>query len=96
MKRAYYFLLAICVCVTNVYLQLQVDSTGFVGVGITNAVIAYEGDSIIHSPFTVCTVGIPEAIANFQSVDRQYTLTAYTERANQQGNGTAILCTDFL
>ena len=90
MKKVYLFLLAICVCVTNVYSQLLVDSTGYVGVGMTEDVFAYEMDSVIHSPFAVCTVGIPEAIANFQSSDRQYTLTACTERANQQGNGTAV------
>lgn len=90
MKKVYLFLLTICVYVTNVYSQLQVDSIGYVGVGMTEDVFAYEMDSVIHSPFAVCTVGIPEAIANFQSSDRQYTLTAYTERANQQGNGTAI------
>jgi len=90
MKRLYLFVLSVCLCITSVHSQLQVDSAGYVGVGITNAVIAYEGDSIIHSPFAVCTVGVPYAIANFQSSDRQYTLTAYTERANQQGDGTAI------
>ena len=90
MKRFSLLTLSICACFTSVYSQLRVDSTGYVGVGLTNAVIVYEGDSIIHSPFTVCTVGVPYSIANFQSTDRQYTLTAYTERANQQGDGTAI------
>lgn len=75
---------------TNVKSQLQVDSTGYVGIGITDEVIAFEYDSIIHSPFNVCTVGIPDAIANFQSFDRQYTLTSFTDRGNQSGDGTAI------
>lgn len=90
MKKNILFLVLFFVCATSVYSQLQVDSIGYVGVGMTEDVFAYEMDSVIHSPFAVCTVGIPEAIANFQSSDRQYTLTAYTERANQQGNGTAI------
>ena len=95
MKRLYLFVVTICACVTNAYSQLQVDSTGNVAVGITDEVFAYEMDSVVHSPFAVCTVGIPEAIANFQSKDRQYTLTAYTELARQQGDGTAIWAVSY-
>lgn len=96
MKRLYLFVVTICACVTNVYSQLQVDSTGNVAVGMTDEVFAYEMDSVVHSPFAVCTVGIPEAIANFQSKDRQYTLTAYTELARQQGDGTAIWAVSYV
>ena len=95
MKRLYLFVVTICACVTNVYSQLQVDSTGNVAVGMTDEVFAYEMDSVVHSPFAVCTVGIPEAIANFQSKDRQYTLTAYTELARQPGDGTAIWAVSY-
>ena len=95
MKRLYLFVVTICACVTNAHSQLQVDSTGNVAVGMTDEVFAYEMDSVVHSPFAVCTVGIPEAIANFQSKDRQYTLTAYTELARQQGDGTAIWAVSY-
>ena len=81
-------------CLTSVKSQLRVDSTGYVGVGITDQVIAYELDSVVHSPFNVCTVGIPEAIANFQSTDRQYAITAYTVRKNQY-DGTGIWSTSM-
>ena len=89
MKRVFLTLYAVCVCITSAFSQLQVDTAGYVGIGITNAVIAYELDSIVHSPFAVCTVGIPEAIANFQSTDRQYTITAYADRKNND-HGTGI------
>ena len=91
MKGLFLSLIIFSVCATSVKSQLQVGSSGNVGVGITNDVIAYEGDSIVHSPFAVCTVGIDDAIANFQSIDRQYALTAYTDRTAQQGDGTSML-----
>lgn len=84
MKRLYLFVVTICACVTNAYSQLQVDSTGNVAVGMTDEVFAFEMDSVVHSPFAVCTVGIPEAIANFQGTDRQYVLTAYSDRRNTE------------
>ena len=77
MKKFYLFLLAICVCVANVYSQLQVDSTGFVGVGITDELLEYEDDDSILfplSPLSVCTAGVLDATASFQSTDRYYTL----------------------
>ena len=90
MKRFYLFILAICASIASVYSQLQVDSSGYVGIGITEEILQYDGEDSICSPFAVRTAGINDAIACFQSTDRQYTLTAYTERANQQGNGTAV------
>ena len=90
MKRVYLFIFAICACITSVYPQLQVDSTGYVGVGITNAVIAYEGDSIVHSPFVVGTVGFNQSNSDFQTTNRHYALTATAVCSNQQGAGTAI------
>ena len=88
MKRIYVFMFVICTFVTSVKSQLQVDSLGYVAVGMTNAVFAYEHDSIVHSPFAVCTVGIDEAVANFQSIDRQYALTAYSDmKDNNPGTG---------
>lgn len=90
MKKLYSLILAICSCVTNAYSQLQVNYSGNVGAGVTDEVLAYDGEDSICSPFVVRTAGISDAIACFQSTDRQYTLTAYTERANQQGNGTAV------
>ena len=89
MKRIYLFIFAICTCFTSAKSQLQVDTAGYVGVGLTSQVIAYELDSIVHSPFAVCTVGISDAIANFQSTDRQYVLTAYADRRNNNP-GTGI------
>ena len=89
MRKISLSLLIFTMCLTSVKSQLRVDSTGYVGVGITDQVIAYELDSVVHSPFNVCTVGIPEAIANFQSTDRQYAITAYTVRENQY-DGTGI------
>ena len=58
MRKIYLFLFLISVCLSSVRSQLQVDTAGYVGVGITSDVIAYELDSIVHSPFAVCTVGI--------------------------------------
>ena len=74
MKKIYLFILAICVCVANVYSQLQVDSTGFVGVGITDEILEFDDVDSIQSPLSICTAGLLDATASFQSTDRYYTL----------------------
>lgn len=74
MKKVYLFLLTICVYVTNVYSQLQVDSTGFVGVGITDEILEFDDVDSIQSPLSICTAGRLDATASFQSTDRYYTL----------------------
>ena len=44
------FLVLFFVCATSVYSQLQVDSIGFVGVGVTDEVLEYDDADSIQSP----------------------------------------------
>lgn len=90
MKKFYLSFFSLFVYAASIYSQLQVDSSGYVGIGVTEEILEFDEEDSICSPFTVCTAGISDAIANFQNTDRQYTITAYTERLNQQGNGTAV------
>ena len=83
MKRIYLFIFTIFACIANVYSQLQVDSSGYVGVGVTEEILEYDDEDSICSPFSVCTAGYNQSIANIQSTDRQYSLTAYTVRPGQ-------------
>lgn len=89
MKRLYITSFLFTVCLTNAYSQLQVDSIGYVGVGVTDEILEYDDADSIMSPFSVYTAGIEEAISSFQSTDRQYSITAYTARTGYS-NGTGI------
>ena len=89
MKRVYLSLLLTCLSIVNVKSQLQVDSIGYVGVGVTDEILEYDEEDSIQSPLSVCTAGIVDAIASFQSTDRQYSLTSYTIRQGY-ANGTGL------
>ena len=89
MKRVYLSLLLTCLSIVNVKSQLQVDSIGYVGVGVTDEILEYDEEDSIQSPLSVCTAGIVDAIASFQSTDRLYSLTAYNFRQGQS-NGIGV------
>lgn len=74
MKRIYLFIFIFCIGIANVYSQLQVDTTGFVGVGITDEILEFDDVDSIQSPLSICTAGRLDATASFQSTDRYYTL----------------------
>lgn len=74
MKRIYLLIFSICTCLTSVHSQLQVDTTGFVGVGITEEILEFDDADSIQSPLSICTAGRLDATASFQSTDRYYTL----------------------
>ena len=89
MKKFYLFLLAICSCVTNVYSQLQVDSTGYVGIGITDEILEDEEADSIMSTLAVGTVGSVDEFASLYSNDKHYTISAYN-RMNRSADGVGI------
>lgn len=93
MKRFYLFILAICASIASAYSQLQVDSSGYVGVGITEEILQYDGEDSICSPFVVRTAGDPNAIACFQSTIVRYPLSAYSfQSGNNNGVGVYSSC----
>ena len=77
MKRLYLFVVTICACVTNAYSQLQVDSTGYVGIGITDEILEDEGADSIISPLSVGTAGDVYDYASFCGNGRHYTIYAF-------------------
>lgn len=74
MKRIYLFIFIFCIGIANVYSQLQVDTTGFVGVGITDEILEFDDEDSIQSPLSVCTAGWLNATASIESTDRYYTI----------------------
>ena len=62
---------------TNVYSQLQVDSTGYVGIGITDEILEDEGADSIISPLSVGTAGDVYDYASFCGNGRHYTIYAF-------------------
>ena len=83
MKRIYLFIFTICACIANVYSQLQVDSSGYVGVGVTDNILNHENADSIMSPFAFLTAGSINAEAFFMNNNRRYTLRIEN---NQSGN----------
>jgi hypothetical protein len=94
MKKIYLFLLAICVCVANVYSQLQVDSTGYVGIGITDEILEDEEADSIMSTLAVGTVGSEDEFASLYSDDKPCTISAYN-RMNRSANGVGIYSNSY-
>lgn len=89
MKKVYLFLLAICVCVTNVYSQLLVDSTGHVGIGVMDG---EDADSIM-SPLSLLTAGSSDTEAYFVNMNRRYTLRVENnQNGNSRGSGLYLEC----
>ena len=74
MKRIYFAILMSFAGVTSVYSQLQVDSTGYVGVGVTEEILEDEDADSIMSPFAFLTAGSSNAEAFFMNMNRRYTL----------------------
>lgn len=62
---------------TNAYSQLQVDSTGYVGIGITDEILEDEGADSIISPLSVGTAGDVYDYASFCGNGRHYTIYAF-------------------
>ena len=85
MKKVYLFLLTICVCVTNVYSQLLVDSTGHVGIGVMDG---EDADSIM-SPLSLLTAGSSDTEAYFANLNRCYTLKIENEQ-NGDSDGVGV------
>lgn len=74
MKRIYFAILMAFAGVTSVYSQLQVDSTGYVGVGVTEEILEGEDADSIMSPFAFLTAGSSNAEAFFMNMNRRYTI----------------------
>lgn len=89
MKKVYLFLLAICVCVANVYSQLQVDSTGYVGIGITDEILEGEEADSIMSTLAVGTAGSVDEFASLYSKNKHYTISVYNTM-NRSVDGVGI------
>jgi len=60
--------------IESVYSQLQVDSTGYVGVGVTEEILEDEEADSIMSPFVVCSAGMEDANAYFRNTSRMYSV----------------------
>ena len=73
-KRGFLFIIAIFTCLTNVHSQLQVDSTGHVGIGVTDEILEDEEADSIMSPLSVGTAGYADRFASFLSAGKHYTL----------------------
>lgn len=93
MKRFYLFVVTICACVTSVHSQLQVDSTGYVGVGVTEEILEDEGTDSIMSPFAFLTAGSSNAEAFFMNNNRRNTLQIENyQNGTSRGVGVYSAC----
>ena len=88
-KRAYLFIFTIITCLTNVYSQLQVDSTGYVGIGVTDEILEDEEADSIMSPLSVGTAGYVTELASFSGKNRLYTIFA-SNRNKSNADGVGI------
>lgn len=89
-KRVYLFIFAICTCLTNVYSQLQVDSTGYVGIGVTDEILEDEEADSIMSFFSVCTAGDEDILAFFTNLGRTYSVNVENYQTGNNSNGIAL------
>ena len=88
MKKISSTLIMLLLCITTVKSQLQVDSTGYVGIGVTEEILEYDDADSIMSPFSVFTAGSIDAIASVQSTDRLYSISTYNiKTGNNEGIG---------
>ena len=89
MKRTYFTLFLISASIYSAKAQLQVDSTGYVGIGVTDDILEDEEEEAILSPFTVCSAGSEDVTAAIDNAGRHYTLTIHNAQ-NGNINGTAL------
>ena len=68
------FTFALAVSAVNVNAQLVVDSTGYVGIGVTDEILEDEEEESILSPFSVCTAGQTNAVAAIGNAGKYYSL----------------------
>ena len=93
MKRIYFTFLLISLCVYNVKAQLQVDSTGYVGVGVTDEILEDYDEEAILSPFSVCAPGDRYTTAFFFYNNRKRTTTIENYQiGSNNGCGLFIDC----
>ena len=92
MKRTYFSILVFLFGVTNVYSQLQVDSIGYVGIGITDEMLEDEEADSIMSPFAVLTAGDESMTASFgnSSLHRYYVTLDSENDQNSNYSGIAL------
>jgi len=79
--------------IESVYSQLQVDSTGYVGVGVTEEILEDEEADSIMSPFVVCSAGMEDANAYFRNTSRMYSVFVESHKS-RSGDvvGTQSFC----
>lgn len=74
MKKISSTLIMFLLCITTVKSQLQVDTTGYVSIGVTEEILEDEDADSIMSPFSVLTAGSTDAEAFFMNMSRRYTM----------------------
>jgi hypothetical protein len=93
MKRIYFAILMAFAGVTSVYSQLQVDSTGYVAVGVTEEILEDEDADSIMSPFAFLTAGGSNAEAFFMNNNRRNTLQIENyQNGTSRGAGLYSAC----
>jgi len=89
MNRICFIVFMSFIGLTNVYSQLQVDSTGYVGIGLTDEILEYEEADSIMSPLSVGTAGDVYDYASFCGNGRHYTIYAFNHNM-RDANGVGL------
>lgn len=93
MKKISSILIMFLLYVTTVKSQLQVDTTGYVGVGVTEEILEDEGADSIMSHLSVLTAGYTNTAAFFANSEQRYTLIIDNfQSGNKTGKGLYSSC----